>query len=317
MAEPLVCFVGCGAICAAHVKRLRGRVRMKFHSRSGASSATMNEQAGGEGVYPTYDAVISDQAVDAIVITSPPAAHAVQVVAGLESGKVVLVEKPMCVDREELEVIGRAPTDRLMVAENYDFKPSLETLRSWVVSGEVGTVERIQLRKCTMHSGAGWWSGHGALIEGGIHFVALLTSLASNNVVEVRARFPGYPEKDPERHVVLDVEFENGIYGELEYGWDTPSLTKGTFQHSTIVGSEGRIVFESNGIYAHLSGRRRALSFPGFSDLLGYGAMMDEFIAVTQGGQTRSGYVKARQDLDVVFRAYDTLPKALDASPGR
>ena len=270
----------------------------------------MNEQSGGEGTYPTFESVIQDQTIDAVVITSPPDVHAEQVVAGLKSGKVVLVEKPMCLDRGEMEAIGHAPTERLMVAENYDFKPSLGKLRSWVEAGEVGTVERIKLRKCTFHSAAGWRSAHGALIEGGIHFVALLTSLANAKVIDVHARFPGYPENDPERHVALTVAFENGIAGELEYGWDTPSLTKGTFQHSEIVGSEGRIVFESNGLYAFLSGHRRTFSFPGLSDLLGYGAMIDEFIGLTQGNRTRSGYEKARQDLDVVFRAYEKLPTA-------
>ena len=308
MAEkPLVCFVGCGSICASHVKRLRGRVRMKFHSRSRSSADTLNEKMKGEGIYDTYEAAIEDPSVGAVVITSPPEAHANQVIASLEAGKTVLVEKPMCLDRSELESIGRAPTGRLMVAENYDYKPSLEKLRRWIASGKVGKVTRIRLRKCTVQSGEGWRSGHGALIEGGIHFVALLTALADSEVIDVHAHFPGYPKCDPERHVVLGVDFENGISGELDYGWDTPSITKGTFQHSVIIGTEGRIVFESNGIYALLSGRRRALSFPGFSDLLGYNAMMDEFLELTQGGGTRSGYGKARQDLEVVFRAYDQL----------
>ncbi len=308
MADSLVCFVGCGAICASHVKRLRGRVRAVFHSRSPDSAEAMNSQAGGEGTYDTYDSVIRDPAVEAVVITSPPDVHAEQVIAALEAGKTVLVEKPMCLERAELQAIDTAPTARLMVAENYVFKPSLAKLRAWIDAGEVGRVTGIRLRKCTMQEGSGWRACYGALIEGGIHFVALLTALADAEVVDVRARFPGYRADDPERHAVLKVEFENGIIGEVDYGWDTPSLTKGTFQHSEIVGDAGRIVFESNGIYASLSGRGRAFSVPGLGDLLGYGAMMDEFLAFLDGGPTRSGYDKARRDLDVVFRAYEQLP---------
>ena len=107
----------------------------------------MNEQSGGEGTYPTFESVIQDQTIDAVVITSPPDVHAEQVVAGLKSGKVVLVEKPMCLDRGEMEAIGHAPTERLMVAENYDFKPSLGKLRSWVEARRSGNGRADQASK--------------------------------------------------------------------------------------------------------------------------------------------------------------------------
>ena len=309
MAEPLVCFVGCGSICASHAKRLQGRVRMKFLSRSESSATTMNARLGGEGVYATFDSILEDENVDALIVTSPPIVHAEQVIGGLEAGKAVFVEKPLCLDRSELEAVGRVRTDRLMVAENYDFKPSLHTLLSWIDSGKIGNLERVRLRKCTKQAGEGWRSAHGALLEGGIHFVALMTSLVRSDTVDVQAEFPGLVDRQPERHTSLEVTFGNGVTGELVYAWDTPSLTRGTFQHSEIVGSEGRIVFESNGIYAMCLGRQHALKVPGLSDLMGYGAMMDAFLRLLQGEPSSSGYAKASQDLGIVMSAYEQLPE--------
>ena len=136
-----------------------------------------------------------------------------------------------------------------------------------------------------------------------------MTSLVRSDTVDVQAEFPGLVDRQPERHTSLEVTFGNGVTGELVYAWDTPSLTRGTFQHSEIVGSEGRIVFESNGIYAMCLGRQHALKFPGLSDLMGYGAMMDAFLRLLQGEPSSSGYAKASQDLGIVMSAYEQLPE--------
>jgi hypothetical protein len=105
---------------------------------------------------------------------------------------------------------------------------------------------------------------------------------------------------------VTRLTYAGGATAELRYAWDAPSLLKGTFQHSRVVGSQGRIVFESNGIYAWLAGtRQKRFYFPGRCDLMGYGAMTRDFLqCLEEGRPPRSDFARARRDLEVVFQAY-------------
>ncbi|MBT6147058.1 MAG: hypothetical protein HOH74_16605, partial [Gemmatimonadetes bacterium] len=110
------------------------------------------------------------------------------------------------------------------------------------------------------------------------------------------------------------------VEAQLHYAWDTPRLLKGTFQHCRIDGDEGRVVFECNGMYVDVRGPgRRGLSFPGFRDLMGYGAMIEEFLTcvgqvLACAGQTSpapySNLIRARRDLEIIWRAYEQLPTA-------
>lgn len=296
-----ICFVGCGAIAEAHAKRLKGRARLWFASRNRASAESLNAAVGGAGVFAGPDEAMAS-AVDAVAITSPPEAHAEQVIAGLAAGKAVFVEKPLCVDREEVEAIRTAANGRmLMVGENYCYKPSLSLIRGWIDAGEIGTVRSASVRKCSMQASEGWKLAHGALFEGGVHFVALLSGLFGDVTAVRSASFPG---ARPERHARVTLEYGE-VTADLEYAWDTPSLTKGVFQHSRIEGEAGRIVFESNGIYAWLSGRRKQLRFP-VGDLMGYDAMWDDFVACVREGRTPlSDLDRAAKDLETVWRAYE------------
>ena len=197
-----------------------------------------------------------------------------------------------------------------MVAENYYYKPSLVLMKELIDRGFIGAVETVDVRKCFTQETAGWKEAYGALLEGGIHFVALILGLFDAAPIRVSAEFPGRQNGQSERHSIVSLEYEGGATAELRYAWDAPSLTKGTFQHSHISGSEGKIIFESNGIYVRLkSPRKKKLYFPNLKDLMGYRAMTEDFIACLEDRSRapHSDFAKAKRDLNIVFEAYKSL----------
>ena len=319
-----ICLVGCGAIGRLHAKNLVGKAELCFYSRTRASAEVFSGEYGGGRVYDTYEEVL-DSEVDAVLISSPPEAHRVQVVAALEVGKGVLVEKPLCATEEDLAVLGEVvaahPEALLMVAENYYYKPSLKLIKWIIEQGFIGEVQRAEIGKRFMQVASGWKSGYGALLEGGIHFVALGADLFAGEVRRVKAEFPGHvagvskmgashsDAAPPERNSVVRVEYAGGAELVLRYAWNAFSLTKGTFQHSRVMGTEGRVVFESNGIYVFLQGRRKRVYFPGVKDLMGYGGMTRDFLQCLQepGRKPYSDFLRARRDLGIVFAAYEGL----------
>jgi predicted dehydrogenase len=304
--------VGCGRIGRLHARNLKGRAHLYYCSRSRPSAERFQREFGGAGVVGAFADLLALPQLDAVVLASPPQVHARQVIAALEAGKAVLAEKPLCLSLEELGAIEKALPGRpfLMVAENYCYKPSLRLLRELVGQGAVGPLRSVAVRKCTAQEAAGWKSQCGALLEGGIHFVALVNALFGAAPLSVEAEFPGRRPGQPERHSLTRLAYADGATATLRYAWDQPSLAKGLFQHSQLKGEKGRIIFESNGLYAWLSaGNRQKLYFPGFGDLMGYRAMTADFLACLEDATRRplSDFARARRDLEVVFRAYGNL----------
>ena len=305
---PTIAVVGCGRIARVHAANLAPHARLVFTSRNRESARALAGCFSGETL-PDLEAVLDRPEIAAVAVCSPVEHHASQTIAALEAGKAVLVEKPMAQSPAEVEAIGRAlagkPAGALMVAENYLYKPSLRLLRAWLP--EIGTLRRFRVKKLTRQEPADWRTRHGALLEGGIHFVALVGALVEEAPTAVRGIFAGGTA--PERRAAVELEYPSGIRGEIRYAWDSRSLPGGVFQHSWIEGERGRIVFESNGLYLSLRARGllRVRAGP-LADLMGFRAMTEDFLRSVKdpGRAPRSGFDIARRDLEVVFRAYDT-----------
>lgn len=310
-AKPKICLVGCGNMGALHARNLVGRTDLFFCSRSWQSARHFQKKFLGRGVFVDFDAVLESD-IEAVVIASPPEYHAEQIIQALQANKAVLVEKPLCISSEEVAqieiVLEQVEYPLLMVAENYYYKPSLSYIKQLIRMGMIGDVQSVAVKKMTTQKATGWKNAHGALLEGGIHFVALIADLFDTSPIDIEAVFPGYVSDEAERHSVTRLTFQNGVVAELNYSWNTPSLTKGVFQHSKIMGSKGSITFESNGIYVWHSGAALPV-LPGLRDLMGYGAMTQEFLACVKDRSLEpySNFERAKRDLNIVFRAYDDL----------
>ena len=318
-----ICIVGCGTIGNLHARNLRDASELTFCSRSRASAEGFRKTFSGPGVFESFDEVLDSSDVEAVVLSSPPEFHKDQIVRALSAGKAVLVEKPMCISRSEVDeveaALSRSRDGLLMVAENYYYKPSLAQIKTLIREGQIGEVRTVSVKKESEQAATGWKSAHGALLEGGIHFVALISDLFPGRPVKVNAAFSHLQEGRVERHSVTRLEYEGRAQAELVYSWATKRLLKGTFQHSHIQGDAGRITFESNGIYVVLNaGARFRFYTPGFRDLMGYRAMTDDFLSCL-GDRNRkpySDFEKAKRDLQIVFDAYRTLPAAgLEGGP--
>jgi len=320
---------GCGAIGRAHARRLKSLgADLAFFSRTRDKAVSFAQRFDGT-VCDRYDELVA--ASDGVVVASPPQAHVEQVVASLAHGTPVLAEKPLCLSREELERIEAAASSApsgafAMVAENHYYKPAVLSMREILARDGIGRVRRIEASKRNRRETSGWKAACGGLLEGGIHFVAQAADLADAALadgqdpapvrapISVAAEFPTAVRGQPERNAKLRLEYEGGLRADVHYAWDVPVLLKGVFQHSRVEGETGRIVYETNGLYLQVRGLhvrgsgRRGLSIPGFADM-GYRGMMLDFLRCLENrGAPYSNLVRARRDLDIVFRAYEQLP---------
>ncbi len=104
----------------------------------------------GLGKVPVYAGVaeaLAGTTCDVVLVATPDWQHAEPVMAALEAGKAVFVEKPLAVTAEDcLRIVraDRAAGGKVMVGFNLRFAPLYDTIREKIRSGAVGRVLTIE-----------------------------------------------------------------------------------------------------------------------------------------------------------------------------
>ena len=98
-------------------------------------------------VYERDEDLFASEEVDAVIICSPSHLHEPQAIAALETGKHVLVERPLALDAKGAEAVVKAAekADRvLMVALNNRYRPDALGVKAFAANGELGDVFSIK-----------------------------------------------------------------------------------------------------------------------------------------------------------------------------
>lgn len=315
-----LCILGCGAVARVHsrvARSLRPRVTLLFASRSLEKARAYNRRFRGAGAFGSYEEACASPDVDAVFICTPQALHLEHARLAARHRKPMLIEKPAArtlAELDEIEAAVAATGTICMVAENYHFKPALRVIRAHVDAGDIGRPLFIELNRVKCTPGRGWrgdaqFMGGGALLEGGVHWVNAMCQLGG----EVRSVLAAKPEVPYELVAPFEdslqviFRFQSGAVGKLLHSWKVRNRLGG-LQLSRIYGEDGNIIFESNGLFALVLGRRRRLRLPGLRDLMGYRAMLAHFIeCVAHGTTPQASLATARRDLAIVAAAYRSL----------
>jgi predicted dehydrogenase len=95
----------------------------------------------------SFEAVLDDSRVDAIVLATPHSLHTGQVVAAAEAGKHVFCEKPFALTRVDAERAVEATREAgvtLGLGYNRRFHPEMAKVRERIRSGELGTILHVE-----------------------------------------------------------------------------------------------------------------------------------------------------------------------------
>ena len=101
----------------------------------------------GFRLLPTYEAVLADRAVEAVVLATPHSTHGGQVVAAAAAKKHVFCEKPFTLTKREAEdavAAVRKAGVTLALGYNRRLHPEMTKLRDMVRSGELGTILHVE-----------------------------------------------------------------------------------------------------------------------------------------------------------------------------
>lgn len=218
----------------------------RFHDRFGFPVTT------------DIDALIADPDVDAMLVLTPPAAHATVAERCFAAGKHVLLEKPLeltAARGEALVAAGRAAGRRLGVVLQHRFRPGSLRLRAALDGGELGQVLAAAMT-------VPWWrpqsyydepgrgtmarDGGGVLLTQAIHTLDLFRSLVGVTAVEAaRATTTAAHRMETEDFATALLRLGNGAPGTL---MATTAAYPGFPERIEIWGSEGSGVLEGGGL---------------------------------------------------------------------
>ena len=105
------------------------------------------QEFGVPAVYQDADTMLAGEGIDALDVASPRETHAAWVEAAAARGIDVLCQKPLTPTLGDAERLVRrvAGRTRLMVHENWRFRPWYRELGRWIAGGELGEVVLARL----------------------------------------------------------------------------------------------------------------------------------------------------------------------------
>lgn len=263
--QPLrVAVVGLGFMGAKHMAAFEAASNAEVvavYSRdekklSGDLSGIQGNLGGPGGVYDfskvkkysDLDALLQDQAIDAVDICLPTNLHADVTVRALEAGKDALVEKPMALDFESSQrMIAAAEANAriLMAAHVLRFFPEYRALFDFVESGTAGTVRAASFRRrCAAPAWSGWLSdpakSGGGVFDLLIHDVdACLRVFGMPTLVSAE----GYEDLASGIDVIsARLAYPEGLSVEIAGGWHHPKSFPFSMEY-TVVADAGTLDF--------------------------------------------------------------------------
>lgn len=186
------------------------------------------------------DEIFDDPSIDAVYLATPVSTHYDLVRRALETGKHVLVEKPLATTIEQAESLGElAAANRLtlMVGHTFVFSPPVRKVKQLVDDGQVGPIYYIETTRVNLGL---FQKDVSVLWDLGPHDVSILIYWLGEVPTQVSARGRSYPGEALEDVAFVTLEFPSGILAQVQISWLAPSKLRRT----SIVGRQRMVVYD-------------------------------------------------------------------------
>jgi predicted dehydrogenase len=180
--------------------------------------------------------------IDAVVIATPVNTHYSLAREALQSGKHVLVEKPITAHSDHAKDLIELANQRhlaLMVGHTFEYNPAVEAVRKIVQSGELGNIYylnsiRVNLGLLQPDINVMW--------DLAPHDLSIIRFVLGQDPIMVSARGAIFVNKIRNLHEVayINMHFPNGVMANLHLSWVDPVKQRTL----TVVGSKKMLVYD-------------------------------------------------------------------------
>ncbi len=262
MSKKIINFAICGAGMASvshadAIKSIDNANLVGVYSKTLKSAEKMATEYNAK-VYETYEQLLEDKEVDAVCICTPSGFHAKQVIAALEKGKHVVVEKPVAISKKDADKIAKAVEKSncvLTVISQNRFTEDIRKVKELYDNNAFGKISLFNLymkywRDPEYYSKSDWrgtmdMDGGGALMNQGIHGVDLLLYIAGDVKLLCGKAKTMVHNIEAEDTAVAMIELENGALGTIEA---STCAYPGFERRIEILGDKGCVILDNGSI---------------------------------------------------------------------
>lgn len=190
---------------------------------------TISQKFNIKEKYTDYKEMLNNVEFDAAIISTPTNTHKQIAVDCLNSGKDVLIEKPIALTYDEAKEIDDAAKKNkknAMVGMNFRFRPDTMMLKSLINSGELGEIFYVRCGWARKQSSAQKWfnkkslSGGGVLLDLGIVLLdTALWLLDFPKIKNVTSQSYFHSQQTIEDSSVGLIRFNNSAVINYEVSW--------------------------------------------------------------------------------------------------
>ena len=235
--------IGCGHWGPNHIRVFSEHDRSEVKMAADLNASRLDRVSRRfPGIRTTtdYRELLSDQAIDAVVIATPTRTHGAITRQALEAGKHVLVEKPLCDSTEEarwLTALAEATGRVLMVGHVFLFNNGIMKLRQAIARGELGRI----LYADAVRTNLGPVRGDvNALYDLGTHDISIFNYLMDATPVAVSAQGSCISQTAIEDVCFATLKYPDGTLGHIHVSWLNPRKVRTL----TIVGQQKMALWE-------------------------------------------------------------------------
>jgi predicted dehydrogenase len=261
-------------------------------SRDAARAESWAKQLGIPRAYGSYDALLADPGVDAVINPLPNGMHCEWTVRAAEAGKHILCEKPLAVTVDEAQrMIAAAEANGVLLMEGFTqhFLPHLAYARRVIESGEIGALKIVRAE--LVYTIQDWEDdvrvkpelAGGALLDAGCYCVNTIRALVGGEPLEVQAFQRAREGVGVDTTFVGLLRFPDDVMAFMATGMEQPfrgccelTGTLGRIEIPTLFGGElVRVTAEGETREVTFTpGNRFALQLAHFSDAILHGTAL-------------------------------------------
>jgi predicted dehydrogenase len=217
--------VGLGSFARQHLQCLRQLSGIRIQAVCDIRQDVVDQLAEELGCtgYTSLDEMLSKERLDVLDILLPEALHHGAVVAGLEAGIHIFVEKPLEIDLSKAtEIVSLAAEKKLMLMVGHvtRFDPRYLEMKRQIVNDKLGRIRSIYARRSDLKRFYPIYKRTPTIFVLGVHDIDQILWCLGELPIEVYARSSSSDEGEDLVWAMLT--FRNGTIAVIESNWLAP-----------------------------------------------------------------------------------------------
>ncbi len=279
-------------------------------NRSRNKAEAFAQKCNARLVYDSADQLLADKNVDAVVVAVPIELNYEMARLAIQSGKHVLLEKPLAATLDQAKVLQDIiPQNRqvLLLAENFRYHKAYVKVKELIDENAIGEIIsfcwndykslHLDNKFATPWRLNNQYPG-GFIFDGGIHNVAALRMIFDDPQSMVSSTKSVNPEIGTIDTLMSTLVFENGITGNLNLCYSTNGFEENRL---LILGKKGSISFENDELKVYSENKVLLTEYCDLSD--SYLAQFDDFYnCIVSGEKPKSSFIEGVKDIELLMK---------------